>query len=492
MWVLRRTRDSFRALDGGELARRTPRIVCCGWAGALRIAPREPRRFSSTRVAAQFPRLDAVGSDRHIPGRIRHDFGGLRRMSMSSGARIRRREEQEPSDTVRDNLRLALSGSVANLEDRQKAVERLCDLALPPDASEGAEDALYEVLQVTSLSGHAELREDAEDALRKLWHASGDAAIDESLQQGMSLLNKDQHEQAIVIFSSIIEKAPWFAEGWNKRATARFLLHDYDRSIADCNKVLELKPRHFGCLAGLGMCHQALDREQQAIEAFRRASEVHPGMDNLRQLVETYDLHQLVNEELRPQILRVARSLSGEGAPSEEPPAALEASAGDVCCDWDIHRVTVPQTPLQATFTYFLRVRIRNETSGKAALRSLARFYALCFSGGRIFPLMRVTEGESSFLLEPGQEYRFCFHVELLHEVLAGAGGVLLQHDGEEEPRRVGRELKDRFVYRDLGRKISADTTRDEVERWKLGYIDTGHLNLCHLNLGKLPSSSEQ
>merc|ERR1712060_257333 len=90
-------------------------------------------------------------------------------------------------------------------------------------------------------------------------------------------------------------------------------------------------------------------------------------------------------------------SNDGVGAPAP-------ASEG-LACEWDVHRVASDnETP----FTYFFRIRIQNWGDGKAPVRSLARFYALRFAGGRIFPLTRLTEGDDSFSLGFREDYKFC------------------------------------------------------------------------------------
>jgi tetratricopeptide (TPR) repeat protein len=88
---------------------------------------------------------------------------------------------------------------------------------------------------------------------------------------------------AVAAFSRVIEQAPAFAEGWNKRATARFLATHYATSIADCEEVLRLNPQHFGALAGQGLCHTALAQHREAVRCFRRALAVHPRLETVRQ-----------------------------------------------------------------------------------------------------------------------------------------------------------------------------------------------------------------
>jgi tetratricopeptide (TPR) repeat protein len=87
----------------------------------------------------------------------------------------------------------------------------------------------------------------------------------------------------------VIARAPDFAEGWNKRATARHIAGDHAGAIADCAETLARKPHHFGALSGQGLCHMALRQPREAAALFRRALAVHPHLDavghNLRRAI---------------------------------------------------------------------------------------------------------------------------------------------------------------------------------------------------------------
>ena len=85
-------------------------------------------------------------------------------------------------------------------------------------------------------------------------------------------------DASIATFSAVIERKPDFAEGWNKRATARVLAGDFRRSLADCDEVLKRNPLHFGALAGYGQIYFQLEQYEKAIEYWRRALDVNPNM----------------------------------------------------------------------------------------------------------------------------------------------------------------------------------------------------------------------
>jgi len=73
------------------------------------------------------------------------------------------------------------------------------------------------------------------------------------LSEGSTLVKKDQLNEAVTIFTRVIELDPSWAEAWNKRATVLYLLGEFQKSQNDIDKVLELEERHFGALAGQGL-----------------------------------------------------------------------------------------------------------------------------------------------------------------------------------------------------------------------------------------------
>jgi len=122
----------------------------------------------------------------------------------------------------------------------------------------------------------------AASALWEIWHRSGDPQLDSLLRQGIEAMERQEIDKAEALFTRLIRVAPGFAEGWNKRATARFLAKDFTGAIADCRETLARNPNHFGALSGQGLCHLALEQYKEAAELFRRTLAVHPYLDSAR------------------------------------------------------------------------------------------------------------------------------------------------------------------------------------------------------------------
>lgn len=109
----------------------------------------------------------------------------------------------------------------------------------------------------------------------------------EMLQRAQTMMQAGDMPQAELLLTKLIADLPDFAEAWNRRAVLYYTIGEYRKSLADCQRAIELNPVHFGALHGLGLCHAALGEYQQAIAAFRRALEIQPyALDNQKLILE--------------------------------------------------------------------------------------------------------------------------------------------------------------------------------------------------------------
>ncbi|HKX50859.1 MAG TPA: tetratricopeptide repeat protein [Candidatus Binatia bacterium] len=123
----------------------------------------------------------------------------------------------------------------------------------------------------------------AEAFLWRHWCQSGDLEADRVFRNGVDAMQRGELELAETLFGKVLEMAPQFAEGWNKRATIRYLRQNFAASIGDCQETLTRNPNHFGASAGQGLCHMALDEYREAVICFRRALEIHPHLHAVQQ-----------------------------------------------------------------------------------------------------------------------------------------------------------------------------------------------------------------
>jgi tetratricopeptide (TPR) repeat protein len=142
--------------------------------------------------------------------------------------------------------------------------------------------ALFERLKTVGSDGEAR---SLEAVIWQLWIDSPDPEIGALMQRGIGAMSNDQEEQAVAIFTEMVERKPDFAEGWNKRATVYFMLGEFDASVADIERTLALEPRHFGALSGLGQIYLELGRKEAALKAFEAALAIDPHLAALQAAV---------------------------------------------------------------------------------------------------------------------------------------------------------------------------------------------------------------
>ena len=119
-----------------------------------------------------------------------------------------------------------------------------------------------------------------------LWLHSEDKAVNRLMAQGVIAMQRGALDRALDRFDEIVGRAPDFAEGWNKRATVLYMMGRHRESVADVQQVLNLEPRHYGALSGLGMILVAIGQEEDALEWLRRALELNPYLDGIRLLAD--------------------------------------------------------------------------------------------------------------------------------------------------------------------------------------------------------------
>ena len=155
--------------------------------------------------------------------------------------------------------------------------------AAPADQNDPALDGLFRDLKTAQTARQVR---SIEAQIWSHWFSSGSAEIDEMFQAGSALLTTRRWEHAHAMFDKIVARRPDLSEGWNRRATVRYLMGDYEGSIADIDETLSREPRHFGALSGLGLCHLALGNQEEALAAFERALIRHPHMPGVKRNIE--------------------------------------------------------------------------------------------------------------------------------------------------------------------------------------------------------------
>jgi tetratricopeptide (TPR) repeat protein len=110
------------------------------------------------------------------------------------------------------------------------------------------------------------------------WADSGSATINLMMLWASQAIEARSYPVALDFLDQVVVLQPKYAEGWNRRATLHFMMNNYSKSMADIERTLELEPRHFGALSGMGQIFRLLERKELALRAYERALEIFPAL----------------------------------------------------------------------------------------------------------------------------------------------------------------------------------------------------------------------
>lgn len=141
------------------------------------------------------------------------------------------------------------------------------------DQNDARLDPLFTALRN---AGNANVALFIEQQIWSIWMEGPNQNANRLMRRGMRALQSGELDQALVHFDALVETEPGFAEAWNKRATLHFARGDYGLAMLDIEQTLELEPRHFGALSGLGIIFMEMNEPVAAIRVFYEVLELHP------------------------------------------------------------------------------------------------------------------------------------------------------------------------------------------------------------------------
>ena len=141
------------------------------------------------------------------------------------------------------------------------------------DRGEARLDALFARLKATSTLDEAQA---VERDIWRSWYAHENPEVERIMRGGRENFGHGDRVAARIAFGRALTIDPEYAEAWNARATAHYVLGDCERALADIEQVLALEPRHFGALAGRGLCLEREDKPLAAMRAYEQSLAIHP------------------------------------------------------------------------------------------------------------------------------------------------------------------------------------------------------------------------
>ena len=149
--------------------------------------------------------------------------------------------------------------------------------------TENEVDQLFAQLKVAT---EEKVIRQTQQRIRKLWAKHPDARIDTLMEAGTDAMYSKDYEDALNIFSSVININPGYAEGWNKRATVYFMMGNFQASLRDIRNTLDLEQRHFGALSGMASIYLVQGKNEKALVAYERLHKIIPQLKEVNLTIQ--------------------------------------------------------------------------------------------------------------------------------------------------------------------------------------------------------------
>ncbi|WP_332688768.1 tetratricopeptide repeat protein [Bosea sp. (in: a-proteobacteria)] len=144
-------------------------------------------------------------------------------------------------------------------------------------------DKLFERLAAAK---SAEEAKGIANLIQRRWARSGSDTADLLMSRAQQALKAQELPLAVELLDRVISLEPGWAEGWNQRANALFLLGDPIRSLLDIGEALKREPRHYGAMMGLGAILRQQGDDKRAMVAYRQALAIYPELEAVKEAVE--------------------------------------------------------------------------------------------------------------------------------------------------------------------------------------------------------------
>ena len=157
--------------------------------------------------------------------------------------------------------------------------------ALPETPAE-RDKMLSDLYAHLATAADEESAKEAAEGIERIWRHSGSDTVNLLLERATKAVNDKNNDLALKLLNAVLELAPDFTEGWNRRAYVNFSQQKLTDALGDLRRVLALDPNHFKALDGMGNILRELGEKKGALKAFKQLDDVHPFWPNLKTTIE--------------------------------------------------------------------------------------------------------------------------------------------------------------------------------------------------------------
>ena len=123
-------------------------------------------------------------------------------------------------------------------------------------------------------------------AIENLWGQSGSDTVALLMGRSAKAINDQKNDLALQLLDAVVELAPDYSEGWNRRAYVYFLQNNYEGAVGDLRRALALDPNHFKALEGLARIMRETGQKKGALQAYKQILKINPFQEGAKEAAD--------------------------------------------------------------------------------------------------------------------------------------------------------------------------------------------------------------
>jgi Tetratricopeptide repeat len=114
------------------------------------------------------------------------------------------------------------------------------------------------------------------EAIERLWLSPGSDTVLALMERALHAASHERPDLALNLLDAVVNMAPDYAEGFNRRAYVFYTLGDRERALGDLRRVLALDPNHFKAIDGFAQIMKDFGDKKAALAAYTKLVSIHP------------------------------------------------------------------------------------------------------------------------------------------------------------------------------------------------------------------------
>jgi tetratricopeptide (TPR) repeat protein len=181
---------------------------------------------------------------------------------------------------------LAPAGPAWTQDPAPPTAEKPLPKPSPPKTPAERERTLSDLYALLATAEDENSAKGIADSIERIWLHSGSPTVDLLLGRAMQAISDKDYDKAMTFIDDVVEQAPDFTEGWNRRAFVHFQRNQVALALGDLRRALALDPNHFKALDGLAQVLRDIGENRAALQVLRRLQDVHPHWVGAGQAIE--------------------------------------------------------------------------------------------------------------------------------------------------------------------------------------------------------------